>query len=290
MSSVPRVVLVVLDGFGERPETDGNAVRLARMPTFTKLYGTTRTASSAQRDDVGLPDGQMGNSEVGHLNFGAGRIVYQDIVRIDKAIKETRSTRTRRSRRRSTPPRRAAAAAPVRPDRPGDVHASLDHVYALLELAKRRGRRASRARVPGRARHAAQAARRATCATSEAPGRDRRRASWRRWSAATTRWTATSAGTASRWRGGCSRAARASPSTSGRRRRARLRASVTDEFVEPLVTQETDGAVIKDGDACFFFNFRADRARELTRAFHASDAEFTHFAARRVPSSPRSRA
>src|SRR6185503_11915736 len=89
MSEFPRVVLVVLDGFGERAETDGNAVRLARMPTFAKLYQTSpHTLIGASGNDVGLPDGQMGNSEVGHLNLGAGRIVYQDIVRIDRAIKD----------------------------------------------------------------------------------------------------------------------------------------------------------------------------------------------------------
>src|SRR5438876_6947243 len=87
MSNVRRVLLVVLDGFGERPGTDGNAVRLARMPTFAKLYERyPHVLIGASGNDVGLPDGQMGNSEVGHLNLGAGRIVYQDIVRIDKAI------------------------------------------------------------------------------------------------------------------------------------------------------------------------------------------------------------
>ena len=87
---MPRVVLVVLDGFGERPETEGNAIRLARMPTLrADLRDAIRwTLIGASGNDVGLPDGQMGNSEVGHLNLGAGRIVYQDIVRIDKAIKD----------------------------------------------------------------------------------------------------------------------------------------------------------------------------------------------------------
>src|SRR3954465_3684436 len=87
MGGVPRVVLVVLDGFGERPDTDGNAIRLARMPNFARLYQRyPHVLIGASGNDVGLPDGQMGNSEVGHLNLGAGRIVYQDIVRIDKSI------------------------------------------------------------------------------------------------------------------------------------------------------------------------------------------------------------
>ena len=97
MSQTPRVVLVVLDGFGERAEKDGNAIRLARMPTFAGSTRATRTPDRRLGNDVGLPDGQMGNSEVGHLNLGAGRIVYQDIVRIDKAISgRHRSTTTRR--------------------------------------------------------------------------------------------------------------------------------------------------------------------------------------------------
>src|SRR5262245_14730463 len=87
MSTAPRVVLVVLDGFGERPETDGNAVRLARLPTFAKLYERyPHVLIAACGNDVGLPDGQMGSSEVGHLNLAAGRIVYQRIVRIDEGI------------------------------------------------------------------------------------------------------------------------------------------------------------------------------------------------------------
>src|SRR5258708_7137515 len=87
MPKKTRVILVVLDGFGERPEKDANAVRLAKTPHFDALYRTYPwTLIGASGNDVGLPDGQMGNSEVGHLNLGAGRIVYQDIVRIDKSI------------------------------------------------------------------------------------------------------------------------------------------------------------------------------------------------------------
>src|SRR5579872_72379 len=89
MNTPPRAVLVVLDGFGERPDKEGNAIRLARTPNFTRLCERNPwTLIGASGHDVGLPDGQMGNSEVGHLNLGAGRIVYQDIVRIDLGIKD----------------------------------------------------------------------------------------------------------------------------------------------------------------------------------------------------------
>ena len=87
MTTPQRVCLVVLDGFGERAEQKGNAIRLAKTPAFDRIYKTSPwTLIGASENDVGLPKGQMGNSEVGHLNLGAGRIVYQDIVRIDKAI------------------------------------------------------------------------------------------------------------------------------------------------------------------------------------------------------------
>src|SRR5437016_7532436 len=82
-----RAVLVVLDGFGEREGRDGNAIRLARTPTFDWLYRDyphtlLRTSGLA----VGLPEGQMGNSEVGHMNMGSGRVVYQELTRINQAI------------------------------------------------------------------------------------------------------------------------------------------------------------------------------------------------------------
>ena len=81
------VVLLVLDGWGYRAERDGNAIAMARTPTWDALWsGTSRTLLHASGLPVGLPEGQMGNSEVGHLNLGAGRVVPQDLVRINAAI------------------------------------------------------------------------------------------------------------------------------------------------------------------------------------------------------------
>ena len=203
---MPRVVLVVLDGFGERPETDGNAVRLARMPHVREaLRSVPARLIGASGNDVGLPDGQMGNSEVGHLNLGAGRIVYQDIVRIDKAIKD--GTFFDNPTLVATIDAAKAIgrhAAPLRPDQPRQ--------RPRLAGARLRGLRAGEAaradarrvaRVPRRARHAARVG-------GRLPAR-RRHASWprsasassRRPSAATTRWTATSAGTGWRSPGRC---------------------------------------------------------------------------------------
>src|ERR1700760_36680 len=81
------VVLMILDGFGERAEKDANAVRLAKMPALDALYARyPHGLIGTSGPDVGLPPGQMGNSEVGHLNFGAGRIALMDISRIDNAV------------------------------------------------------------------------------------------------------------------------------------------------------------------------------------------------------------
>lgn len=81
------VAIIILDGFGWRPEVEGNAVAQAKKPNFDRYYNEfPHTTLKASGLDVGLPDGQMGNSEVGHTNIGAGRIVYQSLTRIDKAI------------------------------------------------------------------------------------------------------------------------------------------------------------------------------------------------------------
>src|SRR6185437_11999146 len=88
MAKRPRpMVLMILDGFGERAETDSNAVRLAKTPALDALYAKyPHGLIGTSGPDVGLPVGQMGNSEVGHLNFGAGRIALMDIMRIDSAV------------------------------------------------------------------------------------------------------------------------------------------------------------------------------------------------------------
>ena len=81
------LVLIIMDGFGLREEAEGNAIRAARKPCLDRLFaGNPRTRLGASGMDVGLPEGQMGNSEVGHTNIGAGRIVYQELTRITKAI------------------------------------------------------------------------------------------------------------------------------------------------------------------------------------------------------------
>src|SRR5258705_8216395 len=130
-------MLVILDGFGIRAETAGNAIALGRMPTWQRLLrDSPNTFLETAGEAVGLPAGQMGNSEVGHLNLGAGRIVYQELTRIDVAIRKGEFFQNAAL----TGACRAARAAGgslhlMGLCSDGGVHSSLEHLYALLRLA-----------------------------------------------------------------------------------------------------------------------------------------------------------
>ena len=141
MASRRPVVLVVLDGWGYRAEREGNAIALADTPAWDKLWARpSRTLLNASGLAVGLPDGQMGNSEVGHLNLGAGRVVMQDLVRINQSIKDGSFFEV---------PAFVEACETVKRNGgtlhlmglvgTGGVHALDDHMIALIELAERRG-------------------------------------------------------------------------------------------------------------------------------------------------------
>lgn len=135
------VALIILDGFGCRQETFGNAVAQAKKPNFDKLWETyPHNLLTASGEAVGLPDGQMGNSEVGHLNIGAGRIVYQNLTRIHKSIRDGDFYQN---------PAFLEAVANVKAKgtalhlmgllSDGGVHSHYEHLFALLELAKQQG-------------------------------------------------------------------------------------------------------------------------------------------------------
>jgi 2,3-bisphosphoglycerate-independent phosphoglycerate mutase len=136
-----QVVLVVIDGFGYREEREGNAIALSRTPTWTRLWERhPRTLLQASGRAVGLPTGQMGNSEVGHLNLGAGRVVKQDLVRITEAIEDGSFFAL---------PAFVNACKAVRESGgtlhlmgllgDGGVHALDEHLFALVDLAERQG-------------------------------------------------------------------------------------------------------------------------------------------------------
>jgi 2,3-bisphosphoglycerate-independent phosphoglycerate mutase len=226
----------------------------------------------------------MGNSEVGHLNLGAGRIVYQDIVRIDRGIKDgsffSNPTLVKTVDAVKASPRSDATLHLFGLTSPGNVHASLEHAYAVCELAKRRGfsRVAWHAFLDGRDTPPKSAAgylrdvgrRLGEIGAGElvsAVGRYYAMDRDKRWDRLEVAWKMLTRGEGKL----VDDLADAVEAGYG---------ELSDEFVKPLVRRGPDGkakAVIRDGDACFFFNFRADRARQLTLALHAADGEFPHF-------------
>ncbi|CAM3766818.1 2,3-bisphosphoglycerate-independent phosphoglycerate mutase [Cohnella lubricantis] len=141
MAAPKPVALIILDGFGLREETHGNAVAQAKKPNFDRLWSTyPHTQLTAQGEAVGLPEGQMGNSEVGHLNIGAGRIVYQDLTRITKSIREgdfyeneTLLGAVRHAKQNGKKLHLYGLLSD------GGVHSHIAHCFALLELAKKEG-------------------------------------------------------------------------------------------------------------------------------------------------------
>jgi len=134
-------VLIILDGWGYREKSDSNAIQAANTPVLDKLkinYPNMLIHTSGMA--VGLPDGQMGNSEVGHVNLGAGRVVYQDFTRITKAIEDGEFTKNLALCQ--------AVDKAVNQDKavhifgllsPGGVHSHEDHIFSMMELAKERG-------------------------------------------------------------------------------------------------------------------------------------------------------
>jgi 2,3-bisphosphoglycerate-independent phosphoglycerate mutase len=267
VASRPRpVVLVILDGWGERAETDANAVRLAKTPALDRLFATyPHGLIGTSGPDVGLPPGQMGNSEVGHLNFGAGRIAMMDISRIDNAIYDG-------SLKTNAVLAALLTAAKTNDGRlhlfgllsDGGVHSSLDHLFALIDLAHASGVPVvvhafldGRDVAPGSApmyvrkleEHLAGKGVLATISGRYfAMDRDNR---WER----------------------VERAYRAIVLAEGKRFpsaaegiQASYEAGKTDEFVEPFVVADYKGLDTAARDVGLHFNFRPDRARELTRA------------------------
>ncbi len=259
------LVLVILDGFGEREERADNAVRLARTPGLDALFaryphGTIGTSGP----DVGLPPGQMGNSEVGHLNFGAGRIATMDISRIDNAVHD------------GTLAHDGVIAGVLKQAKDaggrlhllglvsdGGVHSSLVHLAALIDLAKRAGVRVVvHAFLDGRDVQPGTAPGYIRTVESRLTGGVGRigTVAGRYWAMdRDNRWERVERA----YRAIVDAAApRAASAQEGVERS--YADGKTDEFVEPFVVDDYDG--VRPGDAALHFNFRPDRARELTRA------------------------
>lgn len=140
MSAPKPVALIIMDGFGLRNTDEGNAVAQANKPNYDRyLKQYPNTTLTACGEAVGLPEGQMGNSEVGHLNIGAGRIVYQDLTRIDKSIRDgeffENETLVAAVRSAKTTGKKLHLYALVSD---GGVHSHIKHLFAMLDLAKKK--------------------------------------------------------------------------------------------------------------------------------------------------------
>ena len=285
--SVRPVVLLILDGFGCRPATPDNAIALARKPNWDRLLATCpHTSIDASELAVGLPHGQMGNSEVGHLNIGAGRVVYQDLTRIDLAIESGDFA--------ANPVLRETAAKAASTGNalhilgllsPGGVHSHERHIAAMVELAAGQG--VARIFVhafldgrdtPPRSAAASLAMLDAVCARHPGAriasiiGRYYAMDRDKRWDRVHAAYDLLVDG----------RAQYAAASAEEGLAAAYARGE-TDEFVAAtaIVGAGDKPATMEDGDTLVFMNFRADRAREITRAL--TDAAFDGFSRTRVP-------
>ena len=264
------LVLTILDGWGFSPVQEGNAIAAARKPTYDSLlraYPNTLVHTSGP--SVGLPEGQMGNSEVGHLNIGAGRVIHMDVTRLDLMISSGEFFQN---------PVLLSAMKHARAHRlhlmglcsDGGVHSLLTHLYALLKMAKREGveqvfvhcfmdgRDTPPESGAGYLEQLQKQIREIGVGTiASVSGRYYAMDRDKRWERVERAYGAMVLGNGERF---------ADPIAAVKRSYER---GVTDEFIEPITIEDTQHrpvGLIRDDDACLFFNFRADRGREMTQA------------------------
>ena len=270
MSRPPTTLLVVLDGWGVSTGGVDDAIHRARTPTWDRLWeNAPRTTLSASGSSVGLPDGQMGNSEVGHMNLGAGRTVYQDLTRIDRAVADGSFV----DNPVVTDVIGAARASTLHVFgllSPGGVHSHEDQIAAFAELAIERGARVrlhaflDGRDVPPKSAMATLAGfeERFPGVVASIAGRYFGMDRDARWERTERAYALVATGDAP-YRFGTPTEALEAAYARGE----------TDEFVQPTAIRAAAGPPlrIEDGDVGMFMNFRADRARQLVRALTADD-------------------
>ena len=278
-------MLMILDGFGENPKKEGNAVKLAKTPNIDKLmkeYPNTKIAASGLA--VGLPEGQMGNSEVGHTNIGAGRIVYQELTRITKSIENgdffsnEELVKAMENCKKNNSKLHILGLVSD-----GGVHSHIRHLFGLLEMAKRRdleevyvhcfldGRDTPPASAESYVQELEEKMKekgigKIATVAGRFYGMDRDK----RWNRIQKAYNAMVFGEGNK----STNVINAIESS--------YQKEVFDEFVEPTVITngEKPVATIEDGDSVIFFNFRPDRAREITRAI--VDKDFKEFETKKM--------
>ncbi len=265
------VILCIMDGWGHRTETRNNAVALAKTPVFDQLTARYPHAClSASGADVGLPDGQVGNSEVGHMNIGAGRVVMQDLPRINAAVADGSLAEDAKLASLATDLAQTGGVAHVMGLlSTGGVHAHLDHTLAVVEGLAAKGVRVvvhaftdGRDVLPQKAGDEvdAFAARLPDAATiGTVIGRYFAMDRDRRWDRTQCAYEAMTRGTSQH---------PCYASAAGAIRQAYTEGE-TDEFITPRIISGFDG--MNDGDAIIMTNFRADRARQLLGALLTPD-------------------
>lgn len=285
MSKSP-VAIIILDGYGKRDETVGNAVAQANTPNFDRYWETfPHSTLKAAGLDVGLPEGQMGNSEVGHTNIGAGRIVYQSLTRIDKAITDGEfQTNDVLIEAMDHAIKNDSALHLFGLLSDGGVHSHQNHLYALLETAKEKGVKETyvHAFLDGR-----------DVAPTSGAGfmqdlvDKMAELSYGKVATVTGRFYAMDRD--KRWER-VEKAYNALVNGEGVKATDPVQAikdsyanGVNDEFVLPIVIEENGEpvATVKKNDAVIFFNFRPDRAIQLSNAF--TDKEWEFFARENHP-------
>ena len=279
-------VLIILDGWGYSDEPQGNAIMAANTPNWDRLWSDyPHTLVSGSGLDVGLPCGQMGNSEVGHLNMGAGRLVPQDLVRINMAIDEGEFF--------TNPVLNDAVQVAVASEHavhilallsPGGVHSMEDHLVAMVRLAAKRGAKkiylhafldgrdtppksalASIEKLENLFAELGVGQIASLCGRYYAMDRDQR------WDRVQLAYDLLTQGIAVRH-----------ANTAAEGLAAAYAAGETDEFVKPTaIVVNKLSITINDGDSVIFMNFRSDRARQLTHAF--LDEKFSAFVRAKVP-------
>ncbi len=275
MAKTP-LMLCILDGFGWVPgQTYGNAIVAAKTPNLDKLFASyPYTTIGASGMDVGLPDGQMGNSEVGHTNIGAGRIVYQELTRITKAIQDGDFFENEALKSAMTSALNSGKALHlVGLLSSGGVHSHNSHLYGLLEMAKRMGLTEVYVHAIMDGRDVPPSSGKGFVAELEEKmaeigvgkiatisGRYYAMDRDNRWERVEKAYAAMVYG-------------EGATGTAAEIMEKSYADGVTDEFVVPSITCESGR--ISEGDSVIFFNFRPDRAREITRTF--VDDEFKGF-------------
>ena len=280
------VALLILDGWGKAESGPGNAVTTAKTPNLDKLfswYSSTTLAASGL--DVGLPDGQMGNSEVGHLNIGAGRIIYQDLTKISKSIVDGdffSNPGLLTAMKAATGNKSKLHLMGLLSD--GGVHSHNTHLYALIQMARAQGVEEilvhafldGRDTPPRSAIHylaelEAELIRIGSGRIATIIGRYYAMDRDNRWDRVERAWRALVQGEG-----------QVAPDSAAAIAAA-YAADQNDEFVEPWIIASPGQPPVRmaDNDAVIFFNFRSDRAREITRAL--TDPEFSAFVRPRLP-------